>query len=484
MPKNLEGDFLKAVRKLNRKNKRIAAQKVGIALLALTLTTGLAYLLSQGESSFQIGSMSLNSRTLFLSIIGLLLLSSSVIYFISIQKKSKHSLRSQPAKSRSSLSPIDRLQSIKPKYFLGYSLLLFALIYQTNPSLLNTPFQDLLTRARYRPAPPSLSSPWSWDQEKIHPIIAHLPAEAEKSIKSVAEYIAQREPNPYLRVKALHDYVISRVTYDLDVLKTGKRSAQDAQTVFVTGKAVCEGYANLFMALGQSIGMDVVFVGGKVRQDLAPIDVIPTPLRLIKSNYDWTLHAWNAVKVAGDWQLVDTTWDDSDANDPNATYEADYLMPPPEVMITSHLPEQSAWQLLRHPKDQDSFERQLLLKPQFFMEKLVMISPLEYSTSAKTIGVIEIKQPPNYSKKLAAVFAKRKESGFSLWSLPEGNPFNQEAKADLKLCQSQNKSQRMVQISCNFAESGDYQVLLFSLEPESDSNRAKPTPIGQFRFRA
>ena len=112
----------------------------------------------------------------------------------------------------------------------------------------------------------------------------------EKSIKSVAEYIAQQESDPYLRIKALHDYVISRVTYDVNVLKTGLRPAQDAQTVFSTRKAVCEGYANLFMALGRAIGVDVVFIGGKVRRDLAPVDLIPTTLRLLNSNYDWTLY--------------------------------------------------------------------------------------------------------------------------------------------------------------------------------------------------
>ena len=39
------------------------------------------------------------------------------------------------------------------------------------------------------------------------------------------------------------------------------------EQVFLTGKAVCEGYANLFIALGREIGVEVVFIGGKVRRD-------------------------------------------------------------------------------------------------------------------------------------------------------------------------------------------------------------------------
>jgi transglutaminase/protease-like cytokinesis protein 3 len=88
-------------------------------------------------------------------------------------------------------------------------------------------------------------------------------------------------------------------------------AAINIRTVFKTHKAVCEGYANLFLELGQEVGLDVAYIRGKVRQDLAPLDLIPEAFRLINPTYDWTLHAWNAVKVGGYWQLVDTTWDDS-----------------------------------------------------------------------------------------------------------------------------------------------------------------------------
>ncbi len=368
------------------------------------------------------------------------------------------------------------------KFFLIFAILLVAIIFQANPSLFtnsSNSSNDFITRLRYNPTPPSLTSPWAWkNHETIHPIVTSLTPDIEKSIKSVADYIAQQESDPYLRIKALHDYVISRLSYDLNVLKTGVRPDQDAQTVFSTRKAVCEGYANLFMALGREIGIDVVFIGGKVRRDLAPLDLIPTTLRLLKSNYDWTLHAWNAVKVADNWQLVDTTWDDSDS----AKYSAYYLMPPPEVMITSHLPQQSNWQLLHSPKSQDSFEKQLILTPQFFIEKLQIISPMEYQTDVKIKGLIEVKKPPTYQKKIVAFFAERKKFGFSLWSLPDSNPFTQENRANIKICQSQYNEGEITQISCQFPDIGDYQVLLFSFEQENDNVRKKISPIAQLRF--
>jgi hypothetical protein len=184
------------------------------------------------------------------------------------------------------------------------------------------------------------------------------------------------------------------------------------------------------------------------------------------------------VKVADNWQLVDTTWDDSDS-----AYSADYLMPPPEVMIASHFPQQSDWQLLHSPKNQDSFEKQLLLTPKFFIEKLQMISPREYQTDVQRKALIEVKKPPTYQKEIVALFGERKKVGFSVWSLPDSNPFTQENRANVKRCQSQYNETEITQISCQFPDKGDYQVILFSFEQGNDKVRKNMSRLGQLRFK-
>ncbi|MBD2088606.1 hypothetical protein H6F67_01855 [Microcoleus sp. FACHB-1515] len=302
-----------------------------------------------------------------------------------------------------------------------------------------------------------------------------MPPEAEKSIQSVARYIADREPDPYLRIKALHDYVVSRVEYDLDVLKTGNRPLQDAQTVFATHKAVCEGYANLFVSLGQAIDIEAVYLEGRIRRDLAPLDLIPASLRALNSGYDWTLHAWNAVKVAGSWQLVDTTWDDG-AN----SYSTNYLLPLPQVMIVSHLPNNPDWQLLNDPKSQDAFEDQPILTPEAFIDGLTIASPTKYETAVQDVAVINVQHPSNYSKKIAALFIQTAETEFSLESLLPTD--TQTDKFEPQQCQSQQALSE-TEISCRFPASGDYQVLMFSLE-EASSPEPRATPIAQLRFQA
>ena len=58
----------------------------------------------------------------------------------------------------------------------------------------------------------------------------------------MARHLAQGEPNPWLRVKALHDYVADRVVYDVEAYRSRKFPPQDAPTVFRTRRSVCAGY--------------------------------------------------------------------------------------------------------------------------------------------------------------------------------------------------------------------------------------------------
>ena len=371
------------------------------------------------------------------------------------------------------------LKSIVARYWFLFLLLLVAIINGVSPHLI----KDFAVRVGYSPKPPLLSSPWAWkNNQTIHSAVANITPDIESSIQSVAEYIARQESDPYLQIKALHDYVISRISYDFQALKMGKYPSQDAQTVFSTRKAVCGGYANLFMALSQVIGINTVVIQGDIRQDLAPPNSISTNAGQLNPNIKLTLHAWNAIKVADNWQLVDTTWDDINSTQNLSLYKSDYLMPPPEVMITDHFPTQSDWQLLHKPISRDYFESQLMLTPQFFNEGLQIVLPVEYKTSIQKNGFIQVKTPLNYSNRIVALFSEREKSNFSLWSLQHTSPFAQDNKTDIKTCQSQPAVGESIQISCQFSEIGIYQVLLFSLEQRD--NTIVPYPIAQFKFDA
>ena len=345
MSQDLEAEFRRHAERYNRNKKQAVIHKTAAATLLFAVALALAYIVAKASAVTQTpGSAALSLALAFAGA------SACVIAW--------------------RIGLLDRVRQrlgLRKKHALGYLLLLAALLYSVNPAVVGRVIQTPVTRLLHNPKPPTRPSPWPWrDHNQLHPLVKTLPASAKKSIQTVAAYIAEREQDPFLRAKALHDYVINHVTYDMEVLQTGQRPSQDARTIFATGKGVCEGYANLFTALAKSAGLEAATVYGKVRKDLAPIDDIPAWLRAQAMGYDWTLHAWNAIKINDQWQIVDTTWDDLDQGRSSTSYRAQYLMPAPEVMIVSHFPEQAAWQLINPALSESAFEGQPILKPRLF----------------------------------------------------------------------------------------------------------------------
>lgn len=83
--------------------------------------------------------------------------------------------------------------------------------------------------------------------------------------------------------KAIHDWIVSHVTYDLSLTRY---SAYDA---LYSGTTVCQGYALLMYKMLMAVGIQTRIVSGDVASGG---------------------HAWNMVYLCGNWYQVDATWDD------------------------------------------------------------------------------------------------------------------------------------------------------------------------------
>lgn len=231
----------------------------------------------------------------------------------------------------------------------------------------------------------TLSKKWPWKNAKLHPVVANMPASAETSIKSVARYISQREKDPVLRIKALHDYVADRIAYDSVAYYSGRFPSQSAQTVFKTRKGVCAGYANLLTALGKAMNEQVCVVLGNTRDS---------------KNTDKVMggsgHAWNAARINGSWYLIDVTWDAGfTTREKGYTkgYRTDYFLTPPEVMIQNHFPEKDNWQLLSEPITLGDFLRKPMLDPAFQAANLSLVRPTRAINETNSEAIAIVKNP-------------------------------------------------------------------------------------------
>lgn len=201
-----------------------------------------------------------------------------------------------------------------------------------------------------------------WPQRsEVHQVVRAMTEADERSIEQVARHIAGRESDPFQRVKALHDWVVTRLHYDHDSVRKGHRKPQDAASVFSRKNGVCEGYARLLVALGQHSGDRFVYVTGDTREesgDKAPVG-----------------HAWNAVEILGKWYIIDATWDDPTISGGEDNYRTDYLFIPPTLAIYDHRPEDDKWQMLKRPLSRGDFLRQPLTRPGLARVGLELLDP-------------------------------------------------------------------------------------------------------------
>lgn len=117
----------------------------------------------------------------------------------------------------------------------------------------------------------------------------------EQDIKSATSQIMNDLKNlssDYDKIKRVHDYLIETIEY------TKTENAYNIYGALVEKKCVCEGYALAFQYFMNELDINSIIVCGDVKYGDGTL---------------WLLgdkHAWNYVKVDGNWYAVDTTWDD------------------------------------------------------------------------------------------------------------------------------------------------------------------------------
>ncbi|HSD87039.1 MAG TPA: transglutaminase domain-containing protein, partial [Kofleriaceae bacterium] len=227
-------------------------------------------------------------------------------------------------------------------------------------------------------------------------IVTNLPESEQTSIDNVGAYLAARISDKKLLVKALHDYVVNRLHYDYDALKQIEAKdyehtpEQTAEAVFERRAAVCEGYARLMVALGKAAGVEVAFVTGHIRDAKRRLAISDDPWDTSASEaLEGVGHAWNAVKLDGQWYLIDATWDDPTNGDPDTTY----LFVPPKLMAQDHFPEDPAWQLLPAPMSLGDFVRQPMMSPKIGELGLSLVAPTRSQITVDGEATIVLDNP-------------------------------------------------------------------------------------------
>jgi hypothetical protein len=284
------------------------------------------------------------------------------------------------------------------------------------------------------------------ERERPHPAAVRAAAPSsdlrgdgqEDRLREWSRLVIGEVEDEFLQIKILHDWVVLNISYDTQALSSGRIPSQEIDAVLKNKKGVCEGYARLFRALARAAGFECEIIRGEVR------------LPLQKKSQTTLSHAWNAVKVGGEWYLVDTTWDAGflTGDSYQSRYATTFLFKPPEELIFTHFPDNPRWQLLSIP----------LTKAEFFKQPLLIGPYFSFFSSSTLEGM---SQGENLPHPFAVDFFPTKELRlFAQIRIGEKRLSERHIWAD--------KSGKTLRLSFLFPQAGDYTLLFFASDSPDD----------------
>jgi hypothetical protein len=241
------------------------------------------------------------------------------------------------------------------------------------------------------------------------------PAQAERSVAALARYLAGPARDDSSRARAIFTWIAANISYD--VSRLGK--APDASTVLSQRRAVCAGYAVLFKALAEAAGLEAVIIYGEARGRG------PAAVRTSDGLFN---HDWNAVRIGGEWKLVDCVWGAGHLDERGRfvpRFDDHYFLAPPELLIYDHLPRDQQWQLLSSPLSRQQFLQQVQVHPAFFEYQIRLLTHPQGRIEAGSRVSIALGAPPgvnlmaslhrsNLELAEGYTFAQRTQAGYQI----------------------------------------------------------------------
>ena len=184
----------------------------------------------------------------------------------------------------------------------------------------------------------------NWHDQYVnlfHNIDFHIikcPNTIKKDADLLVNYFNEVATTDLEKARAIYVWMAYNIKYDDDAYNSDNLYYQSAEDVLNAKKAVCGGYAELFTFFGQKMNLEVRTLSG------------------FSKGYGYTQgdsfvgegpgHAWNMVKIDGEWKIFDVTWGAGSSHTNNngklvstQEFDDDWFNVSPYEAIFSHYPE-------------------------------------------------------------------------------------------------------------------------------------------------
>lgn len=178
-----------------------------------------------------------------------------------------------------------------------------------------------------------INSDFTKDDEKARAIFTWLALHIEYDLKAFG---VNEKPIAY-SFKSQEEKQAKEKKFNEDLAKKTLRSR----------KAVCQGYATLYMLIAEQVGLEAQVVSGTSKAHYTHIGRVPS--------LNTSDHAWNVVKIDGEWKLIDVTWAAGSVTGNPLKFEFDfndkYFFTSPEIFFLNHYPDDEKWLMVNASKD-------------------------------------------------------------------------------------------------------------------------------------
>lgn len=242
-------------------------------------------------------------------------------------------------------------------------------------------------------APATAQSPVNYS--KVDDYVKNFPFKATSlpDLRIMAREISRQFTSEEEKARAAFYWITHNITYDCEGYRMGN-GVYEAEEVMKKRKAVCAGYADLFKFFCDELKLTCEIVEGFA----TGIGVKEVTEDNLTSN-----HAWNVVKIKGQWKLVDATWAAGSANrdctKQYTEFDEFYFFSRPDSFILKHFPDSAKWQLLDKPFSAAEYVT-LVQKDR---ELKGWTAPIDTIMKRKVGEIIRIQQKKEYERNIITI---------------------------------------------------------------------------------
>ena len=102
--------------------------------------------------------------------------------------------------------------------------------------------------------------------EQLHKHVKKFP-NGKFSYEEIADNLAKKAKGDLDKAKLIYLWIAENIDYDIKSLNAGKTLDGSPKVTLKRKKAVCDGYAKLYNAMGEHLGLDVKIIDGYAKSD-------------------------------------------------------------------------------------------------------------------------------------------------------------------------------------------------------------------------